>query len=199
MANLYRLIRHMRAQNKKEKTRPSAPVSASDIKKEELGDKFPFLRIPDNPDVITMLDAEIKEKTEIEEEKKKANAEIIDLMATLESLAPSKIETAETSSSKQKRSRSPHKTSRRSRSRDRDRGRNGHGRRSRSRERRSRSRSRDRSHRDRRRDRDRRSRSRSAERDQHRDREREYVRQEKRYLSDRIPPQDPEVGKVNMK
>ena len=185
----------MRAQNKKEKETESTLISASDIKKEQIGDKFPFLRIPDNPEVLTMLDAEIKEKTKIQEEQKKSNAEITDMMATLESLAPSKLETAE-KSSKRKRSRSPH---RRSRDRERDGGR-GRGRRSRSRDKRSRSRdrdrrsrSRDRSHRDRRRDRRSHSRSRSAEREKRR----EYIRQEKPYLSDKLPPLEPEVGKVS--
>lgn len=96
----------MRAQNKKEKEAESSLISATDIKKEQTGDKFPFLRIPDNPDVLTMLDEEIKEKTRLQEEMKKSNAEITDMMATLESLAPSQLENTK-KPSKRKRSSSP--------------------------------------------------------------------------------------------
>ena len=29
-------------------------ITATEIKKEEMGEKFPFLAIPDNPNVLTM-------------------------------------------------------------------------------------------------------------------------------------------------
>lgn len=56
-ANLYRLIRHMRAQSMAEKRNSNLKkglITATEIKKEEMGEKFPFLAIPDNPNVLTM-------------------------------------------------------------------------------------------------------------------------------------------------
>lgn len=54
-ANLYRLIKHMRMKDKKEKTSNSSSVpksgTATDTKKAVMSEKFPFLAIPDNPEV----------------------------------------------------------------------------------------------------------------------------------------------------
>jgi hypothetical protein len=48
----------MRAQSRKENARhedlKNGIITATDIKREEMGEKFPFLAIPDNPSVLTM-------------------------------------------------------------------------------------------------------------------------------------------------
>lgn len=163
------------------------------------------------------LEKDKAEKIKMEEDEKSKTAVIDDMMAALESLAPSKqTETSKKESpesgdrhhwrSKRSRSRSPRHRRNRSRSRSPKRRS-----RSRSPSKRRRSRSRDR---DRERDRDRsrkdnrrRSRSRSRSRDRRRgskehDRERtrdkrsETIKIDKSYLSDKLPPAEPEVGKV---
>lgn len=58
MANLYRLIKHMRVKDKKEakdvSTKAAITVTATDVKKATLTTKFPFLAIADNPEVFQM-------------------------------------------------------------------------------------------------------------------------------------------------
>ena len=54
-ANLYRLIRHMRSTEKKDVPKKlTASTAAEELKKHELSEKFPFLAIPDNPEVQSM-------------------------------------------------------------------------------------------------------------------------------------------------
>lgn len=149
----------------------------------------------------------------MEEDEKSKTAVIDDMMAALESLAPSKqTETSKRESpesgdrhhrrSKRSRSRSPRHRKNRSRSRSPKR-------RSRSRSpskrRRSRSRDRDRERsrnggrrrsRSRSRSRDRRRGSNERDRDRTRDKRSDTMKMEKSYLSDKLPPAEPEVGKV---
>jgi len=200
-ANLYRLIRHMRSTETK-KSQPKNDFTATDVKKEALSEKFPFLAIPDKPEVQTMLVEEIQEKIKIEEEKKAKEQEekaVVDnMMAALESFAPSK---AQTNSKRSNRSRSRDRKRRsRSRSRSRDRRRRS-GSRDRNRDRKRRHDDHHRSgRRSRSRSKSRRSRSPSFDRNRRgggdRDRKKELTKLEKPYLSDKLPPAEPEVGKV---
>lgn len=220
-ANLYRLIKHMRMKDKKEKPMDNKPAAfATDTKKVAMSMKFPFLAIPDNPEIQQMLEKDKAEKIKSENEEKEKKTVVDDMMAALESLAPShqtedKDDKSQSlhskkSRSSRSRSRSPKRRRRRSRShspkrRSRSRSKSPRRRRSRSRDhdrdkyrsnrrdRRSRSRSPDRS---RRRDR---SRSRDRDRDdKHRPRDRrsELMKIEKPYLSDKLPAAEPEVGKI---
>lgn len=54
IANLYRLIKHMRMKDKKEKSSVKVEHSATDTKKAVMSEKFPFLAIPDNPEIQKM-------------------------------------------------------------------------------------------------------------------------------------------------
>lgn len=188
VANLLRIIQHMKPKKqsstsltKESSKKKNVPMTELDEKKE----MFPFLALPNDPQVRGMLDEDIKVAQEA--------------MAELEALAPKHSIASEAPVSiKQERirerSRSPsleRKKKRRSRSRERDSSR----RRSRSR---SRSRERDRSRRHR-------SRSRSPERDRKRDRKRSRSREResrkdkdksKDKTSERLPPLEPEVGKI---
>jgi hypothetical protein len=56
-ANLFRLIRHMRSQSHRksgagQKSGLSSSNFATEIKKHELSEKFPFLALPDDPNPI---------------------------------------------------------------------------------------------------------------------------------------------------
>ncbi|CAG7822811.1 unnamed protein product [Allacma fusca] len=219
-ANLYRLIRHMRSSDKKLVDVAGGSDSATNIKKRQLTEKFPFLAIPDDPQVQIMLKEDVRIKQEEEDNLKsgtKANAQVIDdMMSSLEALAPSKNEAIsikkERSSSTEveKRNKSHKDTSRsrdnRSGSRDRyhrgkDRRTGDRRRRSGSRERRrgSRSRSREKRSRSRSKDRSRRGRNRSRSQNRRRSRSKDQnvqTRLEKPYLSDRIPPAEPEINKI---
>ncbi|XP_035704142.1 ATP-dependent RNA helicase DHX8 isoform X3 [Folsomia candida] len=200
-ANLFRLIRHMRSKSQKERgaagDKGASTFAATDAKTEVLAHKFPFLAIPDKPEVQSMLQAEIQQKIKIEIEEKSKKAELDNMMAALESFAPSKQDTKEKSprgnhKPSNRRSRSPSsKGRRRSKSRSRS-----HSPKRKRRSSRSRSKSYDRNDNRSRRNRGgRHSRSRSRDRDD-RARLRDYTKTEKPYLSDKLPPMEPEVGKI---
>ena len=150
-------------------------VQGGSNKKNSLKDKLPFLALPN----------EMKSKPAVEEkEPKTVSQDSEDVMAFLESMAPSK---------KKDRSRSPERQRRKSRDRDRDRSKRSRSRdrskrRSRSRDRKRRSRSRSRS-----RDRQRRSRSRDRKRRRSRDRNRSADRGDRsdRNTEFRRKPRDP--------
>ncbi|XP_032776341.2 ATP-dependent RNA helicase DHX8 [Daphnia magna] len=155
IANLLRLIKHMKSANSK-----TTDVNLAEVKKtvfsaevEKKRELFPGLALADNPKARTMLEEDIKPTIKDVEEAD-------DLMAELEAMAPKEgkvsSETLKPSHDKAKRSRSRDRKERSKRSRSKDRSR-----RSRSRDRSRRSRSRDHSRRSRSRDRSRRSRSRN--------------------------------------
>ncbi|CAL8099006.1 unnamed protein product [Orchesella dallaii] len=211
-ANLYRLIKHMRLKDKKEKgnvNKNNGTLAATDTKKAAMTEKFPFLAIPDNPDMQKLLQKDKEEKLKIEEQEKAKTAVVDDMMAALESLAPShkeddvKIKSPDSrdkSSKRHKRSGSRSPRRRRDRSRSRSPRRNS---RSKSpRRRRSRSHDRERSHnsgrrRSRSRSRSRRdTRDRDSSRDSRKDKRSDSMKLDKSYLSDKLPPSEPEVGKI---
>ena len=203
IANLLRLIKHMKSANSKTSDVNLIQVkktvySAETEKKREL---FPGLALADNPKARTMLLEDVKLTTKDVEEAD-------DLMAELEAMAPKEekinIETIKPAEEiiknkdrheRSKRSRSKDR-SRRSRSRD-------HSRRSRSRDRSRRSRSRDQRRRSRSRDRSHRSRSRDRG-DRHRTGDRHHGKrgnEGRRESPNRKKPQkdypeNPEVGNV---
>ncbi|XP_046446115.1 ATP-dependent RNA helicase DHX8-like [Daphnia pulex] len=203
IANLLRLIKHMKSANSK-----TTDVNLAQVKKtvynaetEKKRELFPGLALADNPKARTMLLEDIKLTIKDVEE---AN----DLMAELEAMAPKeeKIST-EAIEPVQERARSKDKKERSRRSRSKDRSR-----RSRSRDRSKRSRSRDRSRRSRSRDQKRRSRSRdrshrsrSTDRgdrnrtsDRHHDKRSNEGRRESpsRKKPQKDFPENPEVGNV---
>jgi len=58
-ANLFRLIRHMRSQSQKKtdddkSAAGSSSTFASDIKKKQMSEKFPFLALPDEPTPVQL-------------------------------------------------------------------------------------------------------------------------------------------------
>ncbi|KAI1279538.1 ATP-dependent RNA helicase DHX8 [Halotydeus destructor] len=185
IANLLRIIQHMRPK-KKEQDEPLASTSGE--KKDDIAMKralYPFLAIPDDPKAARMLVDD--EKTAVKDE-----LGVVDLMSQLESMAPkSSGDTSE------KRHRSRHDSAereyrndsrdrKRDRSRDRDRSR-----RSPSRERRRRSRSREKKRRDRSRSNDR---SRKHRRSRSRSGDRGSKRQDRNKREEM--PMDPVVGEV---
>ncbi|XP_057375504.1 ATP-dependent RNA helicase DHX8-like [Daphnia carinata] len=211
IANLLRLIKHMKSANSK-----TTDVNLAEVKKtvfsaevEKKRGLFPGLALADNPKARTMLEEDIKPTIKDVEEAD-------DLMAELEAMAPKEekvsSETLKPShdigrrslsrdrKERSKRSRSKDR-SRKSRSRDRSRRSKSrdHSRRSRSRDRSRRSRSRDRSRRSRSRNRSHRSRSKDGG-DRHRRSDRFEDKRGKDDRREKKPqkdfPENAEVGKV---
>ncbi|XP_055307410.1 ATP-dependent RNA helicase DHX8-like [Sitodiplosis mosellana] len=197
--SLLRIIQLMKTSKKLPESSENDFISKPDA--DRLAIKFPGLAMPnEKQDEIIMTKVEKNEKDEKDEKKfeKKLNSVADDMMAELESFAPSKgdSEIEPKKSEKRERSRERERKSRRERSkerekdRDRDRDKDRSSRRSRSRDKRPRSRSRDRrrspsqsKERRRSRSRDRRRRSRSMERRRSTSRERYRDRQRNRNRS----------------
>ncbi|CAG2163163.1 unnamed protein product [Oppiella nova] len=207
VANLLRIIQHMRPKTGSqstdaEKENASKPVDKNDIQMKKI--LYPFLAIPNDPNVRLMLEGETKSediKVKVEPKLSEDDKVAIDTMALLESMAPKsepqkspkrENDCKESVKSERKRSRSRdrHKSSRSRRSRDRS-GDRSH---DRSHER-SRDWSRDRS-RDKRR---RRSRSRSNERHRERSRSRDRKDRRRKEEKERVAeelPSEPVVGDI---
>lgn len=177
IANLLRIIQHMKPKPQmkdNEKENESQSLDKSDIQMKKA--LYPFLAIPNNPNVRLMLENEAKEsqdmkiepKLELTEDQKVTN----DAMAFLESLAPKLTKHTEEETKvikSEDKSRTEERSKRkRSRSRSKDRYKSSKSRRSRSRDR-SRDRSQESRHR-------KRHRSDSRDRDRYRDRERSLSR-----------------------
>lgn len=183
MANMLRIIQHMKPAKPQDKSLKSA------TKQDELAQKFPALALP-NEEQKPISDKELKDEYVVSS-----------AMASLEELAPSKKSRKEESKKDNQttdNSEKKIKHTRRSRSRDKKRHRS---RSSGRKDRRHKTRSRSRSH-ERSRSRDRR-RHRSRDRKKSRSRDRKFHRVKYSYVSDRSRSRsieelsmDPEVGKI---